>query len=95
MDVLSHPDTWQSLVPRMVAYTIIGTLVAWSIHLLEPAWSAAVSRKYNNVPWVKGDRGLLQFFSIAYECIFYSGGLFVGAYDKVRTHIRLSSPTRS
>lgn len=83
MDFLSHPETWQTLVPRMVAYTLLGTFVAWSIHLLEPAWSAAVSSKYKGVTWVKGDRGLLQFFSIAYDCIFHSGGLFVAAYEKV------------
>ncbi|POR39588.1 Ent-kaurene oxidase [Tolypocladium paradoxum] len=79
---LLHLETWQTLMPCVVAYVAIATVVAWIAHLLEPAVSASLSPKYEPYRWVKGKRGLLQFFSVAYDCVFNAGGLFVIAYDK-------------
>jgi hypothetical protein len=88
---LSHSETWQAVIPRIITYAAMGTIGAWLMHLLQPALSASLSRKYEAYSWVKGERGLFQFFSVAYECIFYSGGLFKAAYEKVRNSTTLAS----
>lgn len=76
-------QAWADPIGRVAAYTIFGTLVAWIIHLLEPAMIASFSHQYDQFAWVRGKRGLAQFFSIAYDCIFHAGGLFKTAYEKV------------
>ncbi|KAI0129029.1 putative cytochrome P450 [Xylariales sp. AK1849] len=76
--------TWLEIIPRLVAYGTIGTVMAWILHLMEPALRASLSPKYEEYTWVKGKRGLFQFFSVAHECVFNAGGLFVTAYEKVR-----------
>ncbi|KAK9414898.1 putative Ent-kaurene oxidase [Seiridium unicorne] len=58
--------------------------MAWILHLMAPALRASLSPSYERFTWVKGDRGLVQFFTVAYECVFHAGGLFVTAYEKVR-----------
>lgn len=80
---VEHFAGWKGAVIRIAAYSVVATFVAWLIHLLEPALSASFSRKYDGFRWVKGKRGLFQFFSVAYQCIFDAGGLFKIAYDKV------------
>ena len=82
---LSHSETWQATITRIVAFAVMGTVMAWLLHLLQPAFSASFSPKYEGYPWVKGKRGFLQFFSVAHECVFHAGGLFVTAYEKVRS----------
>ncbi|PNY27367.1 Ent-kaurene oxidase [Tolypocladium capitatum] len=79
-----HLETWQTLVPLAVAYVAVATVVAWIAHLVEPAVLASTSPKYESYRWVKGKRGLRQFFSVAYDCVFDSGSLFALAYDKIR-----------
>lgn len=81
---LSNPGGLLWLAPRVVAYAVVAVVVAWLGHLLEPALTASFSRKYDAYPWVKGERGLLQFFSTVHECVFHAGGLFKSLYERVR-----------
>ncbi|KAK7746230.1 hypothetical protein SLS62_009446 [Diatrype stigma] len=77
-------STFLWLAPRVVVYATIAVAIAWLGHLLEPALTASFSQKYDAYPWVKGERGLLQFFSIVHECVFHAGGLFKSLYEKMR-----------
>ena len=74
---------WHTLVPKAVAYVTVGTLLAWFVYLIGPALRASQSSKYEGFEWVKGERGLSNFFSVAYEVIFKAEGLFKTAYEKV------------
>lgn len=75
---------WQTLIPKAFAYVTVGTLVAWFVYLIGPALRASHSSKYEGFEWVKGDRSLSNFFSVAYEVVFKAESLFITAYDKVR-----------
>jgi len=82
-----YSQAWQVLIPKAVAYVTMGTLVAWFVYLIGPALRASVSSKYEGYEWVKGKRGLFQFFSVAYDVVFHAEGLFVTAYEKVSESI--------
>ena len=84
MDFYSSSPAWQILIPKAVAYVTVGTLVAWFIYLIGPALRASVSSNYEGYEWVKGKRGLSNFFSVAYEVVFHAERLFVTAYENVR-----------
>ncbi|ORY56569.1 cytochrome P450 [Pseudomassariella vexata] len=56
-----------------------GSLEIWQVII---PWTVAYATAAM-VVWVKWQRGLLQFFLVAYECIFHAGGLFVAAYEKL------------
>ncbi|KAM0815761.1 putative Ent-kaurene oxidase [Seiridium cardinale] len=79
-----NTETWLPLISRAVVYTAMVTTMAWILHLMAPALRASVSPSYERFAWVQGDREQVQFFAVAYECVFHAGGLLVTAYEKVR-----------
>ncbi|OJD19424.1 hypothetical protein AJ78_00598 [Emergomyces pasteurianus Ep9510] len=69
---------------QALAGSLFVTLAACLFHLLEPALLASFSPKYAGFTWARGKRGLVNFFSVAYDCVFNAGSLFKVAYEKVR-----------
>ncbi|KAK2731040.1 hypothetical protein FQN55_005166 [Onygenales sp. PD_40] len=82
-----HPDyiqPWHVVLLQTVGGTLLVTITAWLFHLMQPAMLASFSPKYEGFTWVRGKRGLSNFFSVAYDCVFNAGSLFKVAYEKVK-----------
>jgi hypothetical protein len=77
-------DGLRALLPRIILYTILGTLVAWLYHLMRPALEAALSRDYRNFSWVSGERGVGSFLKSTWDVAFRSKELFAEVHSKVR-----------
>lgn len=76
-------DRVQALLPRIILYTSLGTLVAWLYHLMRPALEAALSRDYRNFSWVSGKRGVGSFLKSTWDVAFKSKELFAEIHRKV------------
>jgi hypothetical protein len=77
-------DRVQALLPRIILYTILGTLVAWLYHLMRPALEAALSSDYRSFSWVSGKRGVGSFLKSTWDVAFKSKELFAEVHNKVR-----------
>ena len=77
-------DRVQALLPRIILYTILGTLVAWLYHLMRPALEAALSSDYRSFSWVSGKRGIGSFLKSTWDVAFKSKELFAEVHNKVR-----------
>jgi hypothetical protein len=77
-------DRVQALLPRIILYTILGTLVAWLYHLMRPALEAALSRDYCSFSWVSGKRGVGSFLKSTWDVAFKSKEMFAEVHNKVR-----------
>jgi hypothetical protein len=80
----------QALLPRLILYSVFGTLVAWLYHLMQPALVAALSPDYRSFSWVSGKRGVGSFLKSTWNVAFKSKELFADIHRKVNC-----PPTRS
>ena len=78
-------DGVQAFLPRIILYTVLGTLVAWLHHLMRPALEAALSRDYRNFSWVSEKRGVGPFLKSTWDVAFKSRELFAEIHRKVRS----------
>ncbi|KAI9687450.1 MAG: hypothetical protein M1822_002059 [Bathelium mastoideum] len=76
-------DGLQALLPRIILYTILGTLGGWLYHLMRPALEAALSRDYRNFSWVSGKRGVGSFLKSTWDVAFKSKKLFAEIHRKI------------
>ena len=77
-------DGVRALLPRIILYTILGTLVAWLYHLMRPALEAALSHDYRKYSWVSETRGIGPFLKSTWDVAFKSKELFADIHRKVR-----------
>ncbi|KAM0547284.1 hypothetical protein ACHAPJ_010419 [Fusarium lateritium] len=72
-----------AILPRIIAYTVIGTIAAWILHLMQPALQAALSRDYQKFSWAGGKRGVGTFLKATYEVAFKSTEYFKETHRKI------------
>ncbi|KAK9778219.1 putative Ent-kaurene oxidase [Seiridium cardinale] len=77
-----NTETWLPLISRAVAYTAMVTKLAWILHLMARAVRASLSPGYERLAWVKGDRGLVRFFTVAYEFMLLLPLELIGEYAR-------------
>ncbi|KAH8817505.1 cytochrome P450 [Xylogone sp. PMI_703] len=73
----------QAILPRIILYTILGTLVAWLYHLMRPALEATLSHDYRNFSWVSGKRGVGPFLKSTWDVAFKSKEFFAEIHRKI------------
>lgn len=89
--LLDDPRQVQSLIVWALAASFFSIATTWFIHLVIPGICASQSSDYASLPWLNGKRGFLQFFSISYNMVLNSKGLFRNGYEKVASyHLSLS-----
>lgn len=74
----------QTFLPRIVLYTIIGTTAAWLLHLMQPAFQAALSKDYQKFNWAGDKKGVGTFMKASYEVALKSREYFKETHRKVR-----------
>jgi hypothetical protein len=75
--------TVQAFLPRIVVYTIIGTTAAWLLHLMQPAFQAALSKDYQKFNWAGDRKGVATFMKASYEVALKSREYFKETHRKV------------
>src|SRR6478735_6641884 len=75
--------TVQAFLPRVVVYTIIGTTAAWLLHLMQPAFQAALSKDYQKFNWAGDKKGVGTFMKASYEVALKSQEYFKETHRKV------------
>ncbi|EWG53881.1 hypothetical protein FVEG_12216 [Fusarium verticillioides 7600] len=75
--------TVQAFLPRIVVYTIIGTTAAWLLHLMQPAFQAALSKDYQKFNWAGDKKGVATFMKASYEVALKSREYFKETHRKI------------
>ncbi|RKL16160.1 hypothetical protein BFJ68_g5411 [Fusarium oxysporum] len=75
--------TVHAFLPRVVVYTIIGTTAAWLLHLMQPAFQAALSKDYQMFNWAGDKKGVGTFMKASYEVALKSQEYFKETHRKV------------
>ncbi|EXM22770.1 Cytochrome P450, E-class, group IV [Fusarium oxysporum f. sp. vasinfectum] len=75
--------TVQAFLPRVVVYTIIGTTAAWLLHLMQPAFQAALSKDYQKFNWAGDKKGVGSFMKASYEVALKSQEYFKETHRKI------------
>jgi hypothetical protein len=75
--------TIQAFLPRIVVYTIIGTTATWLLHLMQPAFQAALSKDYHKFNWAGDKKGVGIFMKASYEVALKSREYFKETHRKV------------
>ncbi|KAF5230691.1 hypothetical protein FOXYS1_15863, partial [Fusarium oxysporum] len=75
--------TVHAFLPRVVVYTIIGTTAAWLLHLMQPAFQAALSKDYQMFNWAGDKKGVGTFMKASYEVALKSQEYFKETHRKI------------
>ncbi len=74
----------QAILPRVVLYTLFGTVVAWVFHLIQPALVATFSSEYRSFSWISEKRGVGPFLKSTWDVAVRSKEIFGEIHRRVR-----------